>query len=99
VVSSILLCGFIVYSVFLVIIFVDIFRVLTLTFLQLPLKNGTIGCLLNVPITGDHVQDITHPVNNNKAQNEMIQTLKKYSLEDMPFAKEQDFDKIKWLKK
>jgi hypothetical protein len=26
-----------------------------LTFLQLPLKNGTIGRLLNVPITGDHV--------------------------------------------
>jgi hypothetical protein len=30
-----------------------------LTFLQLPLKNGTVGRLLNVPITGDHVQDIT----------------------------------------
>jgi hypothetical protein len=26
-----------------------------LTFLQLPLKNGTVGRLLNVPITGDHV--------------------------------------------
>jgi hypothetical protein len=26
-----------------------------LTFLQLPLNNGTIGRLLNMPITGDHV--------------------------------------------
>jgi hypothetical protein len=70
-----------------------------LTFLELPLKNGTIGRLLNVPITGDHMQDITHPVNNNKAQNEMIQTFQKYSPEDMPFATEEDFDQIKWPKK
>jgi hypothetical protein len=63
-----------------------------LTFLELPLKNGTIGHLLNVSITGDHVQDITHPVNNNKEQYEMIQTLQKYSPEDMPFAMEEDFD-------
>jgi hypothetical protein len=26
-----------------------------LTFLQLPLKNGTVGHLLNVPITRDHL--------------------------------------------
>ena len=37
-----------------------------LTFLQLPLKNGTVGHLLNLPITGDHAQDIIHPVNNDK---------------------------------
>jgi hypothetical protein len=66
-----------------------------LTFLELPLKNGTIGRLLNVPITEDHVQDITHPVKNDKAQDEMIQTLQKYSPEDMPFATEEDFDQIK----
>jgi hypothetical protein len=66
-----------------------------LTFLELPLKNGTIGRLLNMPITGDHVQDITHPVNDDKAQDEMIQTLQKYSPEDMPFATEEDFDQIK----
>jgi hypothetical protein len=57
-----------------------------LMFLKLPLKNGTIGRLLNVPITKDHVQDTTHPVNNDKAQDEMIQTLQKYSPEDMPFC-------------
>jgi hypothetical protein len=70
-----------------------------LTFLKLPLKNGTVGRLLNVPITGDHVQDITHLVNNDKAQNEMIQTLQKYSPEDMPFATKEDFDQIEWPKK
>jgi hypothetical protein len=70
-----------------------------LTFLRLPLKDGTVGRLLNVPITGDHVQDIIHPVNNDEAQNDMIQTLQKYSPEDMPFATEEDFDQIEWPKK
>jgi hypothetical protein len=45
------------------------------------------------------VQDITHPVNNKKSQDEMIQTLQKYSPKDMPFAIEEDFDQIKWPKK
>jgi hypothetical protein len=70
-----------------------------LTFLNLPLKNRTVGRLLNVPITSDHVQDIIHPVNDDKAQNEMIQTLQKYSPEDMSFATEEDFDQIKWPKR
>ena len=69
-----------------------------LTFLQFPLKNGTIDCLLNMPITRDHVQDLTHPVNNDKEQDDMIQTLQKYSPEDMPFAIE-DFDQIEWPKR
>jgi hypothetical protein len=64
------------------------------TFLQLPLKDGTMGHLLNVPITGDHVQDIVHPAKNDKTQDDMTQTLQKYSPEDMPFATEEDFDQI-----
>jgi hypothetical protein len=51
-----------------------------------------VGHLLNVPITGDHVKNIIHPVNNDKAQNNMIQTLHKFSLEDMPFAIEENLD-------
>jgi hypothetical protein len=38
-----------------------------LTLLEFPLKNGMIGCLLNIAITRDRVQGITHPVNNDKA--------------------------------
>jgi hypothetical protein len=45
------------------------------------------------------VQDMTHPINNVKEQDEMIQTLQKYSPEDMPCALEEDFDQIKWPKK
>jgi hypothetical protein len=57
------------------------------------------GCLLNVPITGDHVQYIFHPTKNDKAQDDMIKTLQKYYPEDMPFATEEDFDQIEWPKK
>jgi hypothetical protein len=51
-----------------------------LTFLRLPLKDGTTGRLLNVPITGNHVQDIVPPINDNKAQKDVTQTLQEYSL-------------------
>jgi hypothetical protein len=37
-----------------------------LTFLRLPLKDGTTRRLLNVSITGNHVQDIVPPINDNK---------------------------------
>jgi hypothetical protein len=46
-----------------------------LTFLRLPMKDGMVGRLINVPIIGDHVQDIVHPTNNDKTQNDMIQNL------------------------
>jgi hypothetical protein len=42
---------------------------------------------------------LLNPINNDKAQNEMIQTLQKYSPEDMPFATEEDFVQIEWPKK
>jgi hypothetical protein len=68
-----------------------------LTFLRLPLKDGTTGHLLNVPITGNHVQDVVPSV--NEAQKDVIQTLQEYSPEDMPFATEEEFDQIEWPKK
>jgi hypothetical protein len=68
-----------------------------LTFLRLPLKDGTTGRLLNVPITRTHVQDV--PPTVNEAQKDVIQTLQEYSPEDMPFTTEEDFDQIEWPKK
>jgi hypothetical protein len=61
------------------------------------LKDGTTGRLLNVSITGNHVQDVVPSV--NEAQKDVIQTLQEYSPEDMPFATEEDFDQIEWPKK
>ena len=50
-----------------------------LTFLRLPLRYGMIGCLLNVPITGNHVHDIFPPINDDKVQSDVIQALQEYS--------------------
>jgi hypothetical protein len=61
-----------------------------LTFLRLPLKDGTTRRLLNVPLTGTHVHDVAHA--DNEAQKYVIQTLQEYSLEGMPFTTEEDFD-------
>jgi hypothetical protein len=54
------------------------------------LKDETTGRLLNVPLTGTHVHDVS-PV-ENETQKDVIQTLQEYSLEDMPFTTEEDFD-------
>jgi hypothetical protein len=68
-----------------------------LTFLRLPLKDGTTGRLLNVPLTGTHVHDVS-PI-ENEPQKDVTQTLQEYSPEDMPFTTEEDFDQIEWPKK
>jgi hypothetical protein len=68
-----------------------------LTFLRLPLKDGTTGRLLNVPLTGTHVHDVAPA--KNEQQKDVIQTLQDYSPEDMPFTSEEEFDQIKWPKK
>jgi hypothetical protein len=68
-----------------------------LTFLRLPLKDGTTGRLLNVPLTGTHVHDVAPA--ENEPQKDVIQTLQEYSPEDMPFTTEEDFDQIEWPKK
>jgi hypothetical protein len=68
-----------------------------LTFLRLPLKDGTTGRLLNVPLTRTHVHDVAPA--KNEQQKYVIQTLQEYSPEDMPFTTEEEFDQIEWPKK
>jgi hypothetical protein len=70
-----------------------------LTYVNIPLKDGTIGRLQNVPVTTIHVQEPNVSNKDDKAHDEIIQTLHKYSPEDMPFATEEEFDQIKWPKK
>ena len=52
-----------------------------------------------MPVTTIHVQEPNVSNNDDKAHDEIIQTLHKYSPEDMPFAIEEEFDQIKWPKK
>ena len=68
-----------------------------LTFLRLPLKDGTTARLLNVPLIATHVHDVGPA--KNEQQKDVIQTFQDYSPEDMPFTSEEEFDQFNWPKK
>jgi hypothetical protein len=70
-----------------------------LTYVNIPLKNGTIGRLQNVPVTTTHVQEPSVSIKNDKAHDETRHTLHKHSQKDTPSAREEDSDQIKWPKK
>ena len=61
-----------------------------LTYVYLPLKNGIIGRLPNVPVIGTYVQETSHPVKNNKAHEQVMGDLPKSSPKDVSFAKKED---------
>jgi hypothetical protein len=65
-----------------------------LTYVNLPLKNGIIGRLPNVPVIGTHVQETSHPIKNKKAHEQIMGDLPKSSPKDVPFAKKED--QIQW---
>jgi hypothetical protein len=67
-----------------------------LTYSNMPLKDGTIECLPNMPMAKVHVQEIGNDVETSEP---MKENLPVFSLEDLPFASEEDFDKIQWPKK
>jgi hypothetical protein len=58
-----------------------------LTYVNIPLKNGTIGRRQNVPMTTTHVQEPDESIKDDNAHDETKQTLHKY------------FDQIKWPNK
>ena len=63
-----------------------------LTYVNIPLKDGTIGCLQNVPVTTTHVQEPSDSIKDDKAHDETRQTLHKYFPKYTPFATKEDFD-------
>jgi hypothetical protein len=70
-----------------------------LTYVNVPLNNGTIGSLPNVPMTRTHVQETSDPIKDDKAHEKIMKSLPEFSSDDMPFATEEDFDQIQWPKK
>jgi hypothetical protein len=60
-----------------------------LTYVNIPLKDGTIGRLHNVSVSTIHVQVLNVSDKDDKAHDEIIQTLHKYSPKDIPFATEE----------
>jgi hypothetical protein len=65
-----------------------------LTYVNIPLNNGTIGCLPNVPVTKTHVQETSYPVKNDKAHEQIMENLAEFSPKNMPLAKKED--QIQW---
>jgi hypothetical protein len=45
------------------------------------------------------VQEPSNPIKDDKAHDQIIQSLHEFSPNDMPFATEEDFDQIQWPKK
>jgi hypothetical protein len=58
-----------------------------LTYVNIPLKNGIIGRLPNVPVTGTHVQETSHPVKNNKAHEQVMEIFLNFLLRMCPLQK------------
>jgi hypothetical protein len=70
-----------------------------LTYINVPMNDGTISRLPNVPMTRIHVQEISDHIKVDKAHETIIEGLPEFSPDDMPFAMEEDFDQIQWPKK
>jgi hypothetical protein len=70
-----------------------------LTYVNIPLKDGTIGHLPNVPVTTTHVQEPSDPIKDDTAHDQIIKSLHAFSPNDMPFATKEYFDQIQWPKK
>ena len=65
-----------------------------LTYVNIPLKNGTTGRLPNVPMTTTNVQEASDPIKDDKAREQIMESLPKFSPDDMSFAIEEEFYQI-----
>jgi hypothetical protein len=63
------------------------------------LKDGTIGRIQNVPVTTTYVQEPSDSAKHEKACDKTRKAPHKYSPEDTSFAKEENSNQIKWIKK
>jgi hypothetical protein len=70
-----------------------------LTYINVPMKDGTIERLPNMPMAKVHVQEIDNDVETSETHEPIKENLPVFSQEDFPFASEEDFDKIQWPKK
>jgi hypothetical protein len=70
-----------------------------LTHINVPMKDGTIECLRNVPMAKVHVKEIDNDVETNETHEPIKENLPVFSPEDFLLASEEDFDKIQWPKK
>jgi hypothetical protein len=60
------------------------------------LKDGTIGCIQNTPVTTTYEQKSSDSIKDDKAHDKTGPTPHKCSPEDTPFAKEENSSQIEW---
>jgi hypothetical protein len=63
-----------------------------LTYINVPMNDGTISRLPNVPMTRIQVREISDHIKVDEAHEPIIGSLPEFSPNDMPFATEEDFD-------
>jgi hypothetical protein len=69
-----------------------------LTYINMPMNDGTISRLPNVPMTKVHVQEIDD-IGTSETHEPIKESLPVFSLDDLTFASEEDFDQIQRSKK
>jgi hypothetical protein len=60
------------------------------------LRDGTIGCIQNIPITTNYEKKSNDSIKDDKARDKNGPTPHKCSPEDTPFAKEENPSQIEW---
>jgi hypothetical protein len=59
-----------------------------LTYINVPMNDGVISRLPNVPMTKIHVQEIGDDIGTNETHEPIKESLPEFYLDDMPFATE-----------
>ena len=70
-----------------------------LTYINVPIKNGTIQCLPNMSMDKSHVQEIYNDAETSVTHESIKENLPIFSPEDLPFTLEEYFDEIQWPKR
>jgi hypothetical protein len=70
-----------------------------LTYINFPMKDGTIARLPNMPMAKVHVQENDVETKTNEVHEPTKETPPTFSPDDLPFTEEEDFDEIQWPKK
>jgi hypothetical protein len=70
-----------------------------LTYINVPMNDGMMSHLPNVPMTKIHVREISDHIKKDETHEPIIESLPEFYPDDMPFATTEDFDQIHWLKK
>jgi hypothetical protein len=70
-----------------------------LTYISVPMNDGTRRHLPNVSMAKVHVQEIDDDVRTRETHEPIKESLPLFPPNDLPFTSDEEFDQIKWPKK